>query len=274
MWLSDRATVCPHHRETNAKFRVVCECIVFGAKTKGRPRFVKHKQLKTSAKSSQKKKKFFVSVEHRAIPQFLISYWLCPLVWSTEIEKGREKEKVGGKQAKLNRRGSGRELDKGDETALTSSGRGSKRETEKGGAILLTSNGRGGAILLMSNGRGSKKEAQKEGTVLLTCNERERERNRELRHNFTDGQREREQERSRERRRNFTEEQLDNERERVRENRRQTSDKRRRREWETARDNRRRISLSLNLNEYEWEGGGEWLSSNFLCIECKVNWLF
>ena len=43
-------------------------------------------------------------------------------------------------QAKLNGRGSGRELEKGYETALASSGRGSKRETEKGGAILLTSN--------------------------------------------------------------------------------------------------------------------------------------
>ena len=113
---------------------------------------MKHKQLKTSAKSTQKKKKFFVSVEHRAIPQFLISYWLCPLVWSTEIEKGRENEKVGGKQAKLNRRGSGRELEKGDKT------------------------GKGGAILLPSNGRESKKEAQKEGAVLLMSNGRERDR--------------------------------------------------------------------------------------------------
>ena len=69
-----RPTVRPHHRQTNAKFRVGCERIVFGAKTKGRPRFVKHKQLKTSARSTQKKKKFFVSVEHPAIPQFLISY--------------------------------------------------------------------------------------------------------------------------------------------------------------------------------------------------------
>ena len=71
---SDRPTVRPHHSQTNAKFRVVCECIGFCAKTKGRARFVKHKQLKTSTKSTQKKKKFFVSVEHRAIPQFLISY--------------------------------------------------------------------------------------------------------------------------------------------------------------------------------------------------------
>ena len=74
---------------------------------------VKRKQLKSSAKSTQKKKKFFVSVEHCAIPQFLIFYGLCLLVWSTEIERGRGKEKVGGKQVKLNGRGSGRELEKG-----------------------------------------------------------------------------------------------------------------------------------------------------------------
>ena len=215
-WLSDRATVRPHHRATNAKFRVFCECIVFGAKTNGRPRFVKHKQLKSSAKSTQKKKNFFVSVEDRAIPQFLMFYWLCPLVWSTEIESGRRNEKVG----------SGRELEKGDETALTSRGR-----------------------------------------------EQERLGNRDLRRNFTDEQREREQERSAERRPNFTEEQLDSERERVRENRRRTSDERRRREQETARENRRRIRLSLNEDEREG-GESEWLSSNFLCIECKMFWLF
>ena len=103
---------------------------------------MKHKQLKSSAKSTQKKKKFFVSLVHRAIPQFLIFYRLCPLVWSKEIERGRGNEKVGGKQAKLNGRGSGRELEKGDETALTSSGRGSKKEAQKEGAVLLTSNGR------------------------------------------------------------------------------------------------------------------------------------
>ena len=106
-----------------------------------------------------------------------IIYLLCPLVWSIEIKRGRENEKVGGKQAKLNERESGRELEKGGETALTSNGRGSKKETEKGGAILLTSNGRksrkgiekGGAILLMSNGRENMKgiESRKEAQFYL-----------------------------------------------------------------------------------------------------------
>ena len=31
-------------------------------------------------------------------------FGLCPLVWSIEIGRGRENEKVGGKQAKLNER--------------------------------------------------------------------------------------------------------------------------------------------------------------------------
>ena len=57
-------------------------------------------------------------------------YWLCPLVWGTEIERGRESEKVGGKQAKVDERGSGRELEKEGETVLTSNGRGSKKVTE------------------------------------------------------------------------------------------------------------------------------------------------
>ena len=65
------------------------------------------------------------------------------LVWNIEIEKGKENEKVGGKQAKLNESESGRELERGDAILLKSSGRGSRKETEKGGKIILTSSGRG-----------------------------------------------------------------------------------------------------------------------------------
>ena len=151
---------------------------------KGRPCFVEHKQLKSLAKSTQKKKKFFVSVEHRAILQFLIFYRLCPLVWSTEIERDRGNEKVGGKQAKLNGRGSGRELEKGDETALTSSWRWSNRERRRN----FTDEQR----------------------------EREQERSTERRRSFTDEQREREQERSTERRHSFTEERWERERKKQR----------------------------------------------------------
>ena len=62
---------------------------------------------------------------------FYIFYQLCPLVWNIEIERGKENEKVGGKQAKLNESESGREPEKGGKILLTSSGRG----IEKGGAI-------------------------------------------------------------------------------------------------------------------------------------------
>ena len=47
----------------------------------------------------------------------------CPLVWNIEIERGKENEKVGGKQAKLNESESGREPEKGGKILLTSSGK-------------------------------------------------------------------------------------------------------------------------------------------------------
>ena len=50
-----RPTVRPHHRLTNAKFRVVCG---EGFLANGNPRFVKHEQLSSSGKSTQNKKKF------------------------------------------------------------------------------------------------------------------------------------------------------------------------------------------------------------------------
>ena len=62
---------------------------------------------------------------------FYIFYQLCPLVWNIEIERGKENEKVGGKQAKLNESESGREPEEGGKILLMSSGRG----IEKGGAI-------------------------------------------------------------------------------------------------------------------------------------------
>ena len=58
-------------------------------------------------------------------------YQLCPLVWNIEIERGKENEKVGRKQAKLNESESGREPEKGGKILVMSSERG----IEKGGAI-------------------------------------------------------------------------------------------------------------------------------------------
>ena len=83
----------------------------FGAKTNGHPRLVEG-NLKSAAKSIQNKNKFFVSVDGNCFYFYIfqIFYSLCPPVWSIETERDRDNEKVGGKQAKLNERESGREL--------------------------------------------------------------------------------------------------------------------------------------------------------------------
>ena len=66
----------------------------FGAKTNGHPRFVKHKQLASSAESTQNKEKFFVSVDIFYTPVFSkFFYLLCPLVSSIEIEGDRDLER-------------------------------------------------------------------------------------------------------------------------------------------------------------------------------------
>ena len=49
---------------------------------------------------------------------------------SVEIERGKENEKVGDKQAKLNESESGRQPEKGGKILLTSSGRGIKKEEQ------------------------------------------------------------------------------------------------------------------------------------------------
>ena len=57
-WQSrDRLPARPHHRYTNANFRVVCG-EGFLVKMNGSPRFVKRKQLRSSGKPTQNKKKF------------------------------------------------------------------------------------------------------------------------------------------------------------------------------------------------------------------------
>ena len=50
----------PHHRYTKAKFRVVWGQGFLGAKTNGNMRFVKHKRLRSSGKSTLNKNKFII----------------------------------------------------------------------------------------------------------------------------------------------------------------------------------------------------------------------
>ena len=137
-------TVCPHRRLTN-EFWVVCvhnEFCLVRRRIATRVLWSKNNLVQ---RSELRTKRNFVSVDGNCfyISIFHIFYQLCPLVWNIEIERGKENEKVGGNQAKLNESESGRELEKGDAIQLTSSGRGSRKETEKGGRMLLTSSRRG-----------------------------------------------------------------------------------------------------------------------------------
>jgi len=74
-------SVSPHHRHTNTKFRVVHGKGFFHLKTNGNLRFVKHKQLRSSGKSTLNKKKFFrVGSPFLYICIFNIIYLFCPLL--------------------------------------------------------------------------------------------------------------------------------------------------------------------------------------------------
>ena len=74
-------SVRPHHRYTNTKFWVVHGKSFFLSKTNGNLRFVKHKQLRSSGKSTLNKKKFFhVSWPFLYICIFNIIYLFCPLL--------------------------------------------------------------------------------------------------------------------------------------------------------------------------------------------------
>ena len=72
------------------------------------PRLVKQRQLK-----SQKRQKWKVEIVSVGMLSKVLSLdeLSCPQIWNTEQEKDREKEKVGGRQAKLNKKKSDRDLE-------------------------------------------------------------------------------------------------------------------------------------------------------------------
>ena len=41
-----------------------------------------------------------------------VSVWSCPQIWNIELEKDREKEKLGGRPAKLNEKKGNRDLER------------------------------------------------------------------------------------------------------------------------------------------------------------------
>ena len=68
---------------------------------------MKQRQLKS--KSRRKRKAEIVSV----------SVSSCPQIWNIELEKDREKEKLGGRPAKLNEKRSNRDLEREIKTKET-----------------------------------------------------------------------------------------------------------------------------------------------------------
>ena len=64
------------------------------------PRLVKQRQLKSQSRRKRKAEIISVSVSS------------CPQIWNVELEKDREKEKVGGRPAKLNEKEGKRDLER------------------------------------------------------------------------------------------------------------------------------------------------------------------
>ena len=72
----------------------------FGGKSHSHPRLVKQRQLKSQSRRKRKAEIVSVSVSS------------CPQIWNIELEKDREKEKVGGRPTKLNERKGNKNLER------------------------------------------------------------------------------------------------------------------------------------------------------------------
>ena len=95
---------CPH-RYTNAKFRVVCGEGFLVQKRMATRVLLSINNLEVLGSQLRTKRNFSCWLTFfMYIHIFYIIYLLCPVVWSIEIKRGRENEKVGGKQAKPNER--------------------------------------------------------------------------------------------------------------------------------------------------------------------------
>ena len=101
-----RPTVCQHHRHTNVNDSINrygnpnATRGYFGGKWHSHPRLVKQRQLKSQSRRKRKAEIVSVSVSS------------CPQIWNIELEKDREKEKIGGRPAKLNEKKGNRDLER------------------------------------------------------------------------------------------------------------------------------------------------------------------
>ena len=101
-----RPTVRPHHRHINVNNSINsygnpnATRGYFGGKSHSHPRLVKQSQLKSQSRRKRKAEIVSVSVSS------------CPQIWNIELEKDREKEKVGGRPTKLNERKGNKNLER------------------------------------------------------------------------------------------------------------------------------------------------------------------
>ena len=186
------------------------------------PRFVKHKQLRSSAKATQNKKKLFFS--YRLTEIFLHSYFLeFSFIVSSSLEY-RERERKSKRESRRQASQTQRERERERATERRRNWTDEQRKTEQERNRERRSNftdepwerEQEGIRECRRNFTDVQQEGERERIREWRCNvtgvqqEREQERIREWRQNFTDKEWAKEQERTRERRHNFTEEQLEN----------------------------------------------------------------
>ena len=207
---TERTTVRPHHRHTNEKVGVVCDCsgsfgsrergCFFDAKKNGRRVLLSINNLEVQPRQLRTKRNYFFRIGWQKF--FLHSYFLeFSFIVSSSLEY-RERERKSKRESRRQASQTQREREREraterrrnwtDEQRKTEQernrerrsnftdepGRGSKKESENVGAILLTCNRResekesenGGAMLLACNRRESKKESENGGKILLTRN--------------------------------------------------------------------------------------------------------
>ena len=103
-----RPTVRPHHRHTNVNNSINrygnpnSTQDYFGGKSHSHPRLVIIKQRQLKSQSRRKRKGQIVSASVSSRPQ----------IWNIELEKDREKEKVGGRPAKLKEKKGMRDIER------------------------------------------------------------------------------------------------------------------------------------------------------------------
>ena len=229
---TERTTVRPHHRHTNEKVGVVCDCsgsfgsrergCFFDAKKNGRRVLLSINNLEVQPRQLRTKRNYFFRIGWQKF--FLHSYFLeFSFIVSSSLEY-RERERKSKRESRRQASQTQRERERERATERRRNWTDEQRKTEQERNRERRSNftdepwerEQEGIRECRRNFTDVQQEGERERIREWRCNvtgvqqEREQERIREWRQNFTDKEWAKEQERTRERRHNFTEEQLEN----------------------------------------------------------------